>query len=225
MSDRDMAAVLGKLDVDLVGVARLEDWKGTPLEEHARRLLPGASSVVVVGVPIYREVLEHCSPGRSVDGAKMSELLDAHSEFLNRVLDTAIYRIGAASHAAGFKALPLPARGFPYNSRKVASIFSFKGAARAAGLGSIGRHSLVITPQFGPKVRFACCLTEGVLEPAASSPAHDCSNCRVCIDKCPAGAISVPEPGEPFRLNRFACTAFRAGGHCVECLRACPAGK
>ena len=45
------------------------------------------------------------------------------------------------------------------------SIVSAKHAAEAAGLGTIGRHSLLITPEFGSMVWLSVILTEMQLEP------------------------------------------------------------
>ncbi|TES88139.1 MAG: hypothetical protein E3J93_03780, partial [Dehalococcoidia bacterium] len=50
-----------ELDADMVGVAVLDDWKGTRLEETALRLLPQAKSVVVLAMEIYPEVLDLAS--------------------------------------------------------------------------------------------------------------------------------------------------------------------
>jgi epoxyqueuosine reductase QueG len=48
--------ILTKLDVDVAGVTRINDLKGTRLKELALRLLPSAHSIVVVGMEIYPEV-------------------------------------------------------------------------------------------------------------------------------------------------------------------------
>jgi len=50
----------------------------------------------------------------------------------------------------GFKTLPCLRPGTPVDQRYLKAVFSFKDAAREAGLGSIGRHGLLITPRFGP---------------------------------------------------------------------------
>ena len=69
-----------------------------------------------------------------------------------------------ASREFGLRALPLPARGCPKDIRFLEAMFSCKHAAQAAGLGTIGKHSLLITPDFGSRVQLSCCLTEAVLE-------------------------------------------------------------
>jgi epoxyqueuosine reductase len=71
--------------------------------------------------------------------------------------------------------------------------FSHKFAATRAGLGWIGKTDLLITKEFGPRLRLASVLVEGngfefkVSEPITES---ECVNCSVCVDKCPAHAAN-----------------------------------
>lgn len=216
---------LAKLDVDVVGVASLEDWKGTKLEETALKLLPQARSVVVFAMEIYREILDLASPGRAMGVTSLNDLLDANATFLNGRLTKASYDVARASRELGMKALPLPAAGCPLDTRFLQAVISYKHAAQAAGLGTIGKHSLLITPHFGPRVRISCCLTEASLEPARVEASWECASCSICIDGCPAGALAEPQAGEAYAINKFACSSFRnASGGCAECMRLCPSG-
>ncbi|MFH1032101.1 MAG: hypothetical protein V1767_06035 [Chloroflexota bacterium] len=217
---------LAKLDVDAVGVVSLAECKGTKLEESALALLPEARSVVVFAMEIFPEILNLTSPGRAAGQASLNDFLDRHAEYLNGRLTRAAYDVTKASHKAGLKALPLPAVGCPTDVRFLEAVISYKHAAQAAGLGYIGRSSLLITPRFGPRVRLAACLTEVQLEPTKIEISGTCGNCRVCINKCPAEAITVPQGEAAYSINKFACSAFRtASGGCSECLRLCPASK
>ena len=38
--------------------------------------------------------------------------------------------------------------------------FPFKEAARLAGFGSYGKHDMIITPEFGPRVRLVTIITD-----------------------------------------------------------------
>jgi epoxyqueuosine reductase QueG len=218
--------VIGKLDVDVVGVADISQWKGTKLDETAKKLLPKARSVVVLGMEVYPEVLNLISPGRLTGAASMNDLLDRHAEFLSGRITKATYDFAKASRKAGFKALPLPSAGCPMDTRFLDAIFSYKHAGEAAGLGKIGWSSLLVTPEFGARVRLGICLTEAELEPTPVKTMElDCADCGDCIKTCPAGALSKPRKGEPYAINKYACSAFRvSGGGCSECLRVCPAG-
>ncbi|MBI2853435.1 MAG: epoxyqueuosine reductase [Chloroflexi bacterium] len=215
---------LPKLEVDLVGVVALSDAKGSRVEKAALKLLPAARSVVVVALGVFREVLDHARPERTTGSASLNDMLDRHLEYLSGRVTKAAYDIARTSHRNGLKALPLPAVGCPIDARFIMSVFSYKHAGQAAGLGYIGRSSLLITPNHGPRVRLACCLTEAVLEPTAAAEPGMCEGCDICIENCPSKALSVPQPGEPYAINKFACSAFRnAAGGCAECMRLCPA--
>jgi epoxyqueuosine reductase QueG len=106
--------------------------------------------------------------------------------------------------------------------RFLANLFSYKHAAQLAGLGTIGRHSLLITPEFGPRARLACVLTEAPMEPTAGTPKEYCINCDACIRECPAQALQATKAGQAYSINRFACRCYRQTGlMCSVCLKAC----
>ena len=215
-----------KLDVDAVGVASLAEWKGTKLEETALALLPEARSMVVLAMEIYPEILNHSRPERTMGQASLNDLLDGNADFLNSRLTKTAYDVAKACRNNGLKALPLPARGCPLDARFLEAVFSYKHAGQTSGLGYIGRSSLLITPDFGPRVRLSCCLTEASLEPTKAEVVNVCQECKVCINACPAGAIKMPQAEEPYVINKFACATFRnAAGGCSECMRVCPEGR
>ena len=217
---------LARLDVDAFAVVSLKGLAGSKLEQDALRLLPETRSVVVFAMEVYREILGLAKPGRTMGAAPLSDLLDRHNDFINGRLTKAAYDVARASHKIGLKALPLPAAGCPLDTRFLDSIFSYKHAGQAAGLGYIGRSSLLITPDYGPRVRLSCCLTEAVLVADAKAGEDACDGCDVCIRGCPAGALSAPQSDGPYAINKFACSAFRnASGGCSECARLCPAGR
>jgi len=220
-----LSDLIAGLDVDAAGVARIADWKGTKLEETAMKLLPQARSVVVLAMEIYPEILNLVKTGRMMGAASLNDLYDCNTQFISGRLTKAAYDIVRTSHSLGWKALPLPADGCPYDARFLEAVFSYRHAGQAAGLGKIGWHSLLITPQFGPRVRLAVCLTEAALEPTSTEMTLDCDSCGRCLEVCPAGALAKPAEGEQHALNKFACCSFRsAAGGCPVCMRACPVG-
>lgn len=217
---------LSKLDVDAVGVASLHELKRSKLEETALRLLPETRSIVVFAMEIYTEILDNARPGRAMGQASLSDLLDRNADFLSGRLNKAAYDVAKVSHRNSLKALPLPAAGCPLDTRFLEAVFSYKHAGQAAGLGYIGRSSLLISRDFGPRVRLSCCLTEALLKPAKVTTANICEGCDICMEICPAGALNRPQAEEPYVINKFACASFRnASGGCSECMRLCPASR
>ena len=221
--------LVSNLDVDAVGIASLSDLKGSKGEEAVLRLLPGTRSIVVMAMEVYPEILDHSRAGREMGVASLNDLLDRHAEFLNSRLTKTAYDVAKASRSHGLKALPLPAAGSPLDARFLEPVFSYKHAGQTTGLGSLGQSSLLITPDFGPRVRLSACLTEVPLEPrrtTAGDIGNICDGCEICIDNCPARALQRPQAGESYAINKFACFSFRnASGGCSECMRLCPAGR
>ena len=64
--------------------------------------------------------------------------------------------------------------------------------AAAAGLGDIGRHGMLLTPEFGPRQRYAFVLTSAELKETAryKGPALCRKGCRLCAEACPVQALN-----------------------------------
>jgi len=211
-----------KLDVDLLGVASVEIPISTKLRDTATSLLPGAKSVVVVGKEIYREVVALLGPHKGAGEAEYGDLLGPHGDYINGRLNRAVYELAGLFRKDGYRSLPLPAAGCPTDQRFLTAIFSYKHAAQSAGLGNLGRHSLLITPDYGPWVRLACLLTEASLEAFPVSNKDYCIDCDACIRECPAEALKLPQSDATYSMNKFACQAYRkAGLTCGVCIKAC----
>ncbi len=211
-----------KLDLELLGFAPLDEKTPEELRTQARSLLPQARSVVVLGKEIFKEIVALLSPSKAVGEAEPGELFGPHSEYLNGRLTRAAYDLANFFHREGFQCLPLPAAGCPTDQRFLKAIFSYKHAAQLAGLGVIGRHGLLITPQFGPRVRLACLLTNAPSEPSPPIQKNFCLDCAACIRACPAQALQIPKAGEQYAMNKFACRTYRqAGLTCSICLKTC----
>jgi len=211
-----------KLDVELLGAAAINGSTPVPLREQAQALLPEAKSVFVFAKEMYREVVALLGPSKEVGEAEGGELFGPHGDYLNSRLTKAVYDLSGFFRKEGFKTLPLPAAGTPVDQRYLKAVFSFKDAAREAGLGSIGRHGLLITPQFGPRVRLACLLTDAEIESSPKRQKDYCVNCDACIRICPAKVLQPPKEGEIYSMNKFACRTYRqAGLICSVCLKAC----
>lgn len=71
--------------------------------------------------------------------------------------------------------------------------------ARNAGLGWLGKHSLLISPQFGSYVFLGEIIIDSELEYNTSEIKDLCGNCRLCIDQCPTHAIL---PGRTVDSNK-----------------------
>jgi len=214
--------------VDKIGVVRLEDWKGTPLWDYSRKYLTGAKSVIVLMMEVFPEVVKYLTSKHQVGEVALRDLYKRNLNVINGHIDWEAYKIIKKLHELGYKGLAFTAGDPPTDNRLLESAFSYKYAAQAAGLGVIGWHGLLITPEYGSRLRLSAVVTDAPLQPSApSGQEHPCIKCGgACIKICPASAIKMPGEGEEYNNDKYACFAYcSASEGCSECLKACPVGK
>jgi epoxyqueuosine reductase len=77
-----------------------------------------------------------------------------------------------------------------------------KGWAMVAGIGFIGKNTLVIHPKFGSFFHLGELLLNVEITPDEKSPGS-CGKCTLCIDSCPTQALS------PYTLNANLCLSYQ----------------
>lgn len=68
-----------------------------------------------------------------------------------------------------------------------------KGTAVKAGLGWIGKHSILINPKYGTFLALGGILTDADLGEAHPLEKNRCDGCHRCMDVCPTKAIETPQ--------------------------------
>ena len=198
----------------LVGIASVDRFEGAPKGHHPTDLLRGAKSVVVVAHRFFQGVLECDRFGRKSELIPEEEVWDVRRTVFQFMYDTANMRLQqiAAQIAAyleeeGHAALPLPAGGFKVGAGRYA-FFSHRHAAVLAGLGEFGLNNLLLTPDYGPRVRLNSVITRAELEPDPlyeGPPICPGEECGLCLraHECFGELHELDMAGKKMKLARF----------------------
>jgi epoxyqueuosine reductase QueG len=217
------------MDIPLVGVADVRLWDDPPFEPwvpeefRPHAIYPEAKSVIVIGLPISLPVLE-TSPS-----IYYRELYRT----VNILLDQYTYRLANFLNVRGFPSVFVPRDG--YGSIEVllknpVAFFSHRHAAFLAGLGSFGVSNMILTPEFGPRVRFGSVFTAAELPSDPQLLEELCIRCMRCVDMCPARALADADYPEGL-TDRKACASYAADlnrreiSPCGICIKVCPVGE
>lgn len=156
--------------------------------EDPTRLLPGARSIISLALCYYQG--DHGAPPSQPAGriARYAWGQDYHATVERRLNQLKAFILERVPHAA----IRCAVDHAPFLERAY---------AQEAGLGFIGKHTLLITPEHGSWVLLAELVTD--LELDTDQPGvSQCGSCTLCLDACPTGAL------EPFRLDASRCLAY-----------------
>lgn len=223
------------IGVHLIGFAPVTRWSAPPEElPHAlspwipeefwpQSIYPEAKTVIVIGLPVPLPIVE------TAPSIYYHELYKT----VNSMLDSKACEIVNFLNEKGFSSIYLPRDA--YGDIKILierpfAFFSHKHAAYLAGLGSFGQNNVLLTPEYGPRVRFTSIFTTAKIKPDPIKTKDLCTRCLLCVKNCPVGAI--PKKGDfPPPVDKKLC-AIRSlklrdeyRSPCGICIKVCPVGK
>lgn len=181
--------------VDDVGIAPIERFDVLPPEKNPKSIFPECQSVIVLSKRILRGALRGVEEGTNFNstysffGANLLE-----NDFLAMVT----YDLTCWIESQGYEAVPLfgyandadMAFGVPVAPGKPVPnvVVDQNFAAQAAGVAAIGKGGFSLSPEYGPRQRFAMILTDCKLEADPVIKNTTCDGCNACIVGCPLGA-------------------------------------
>ncbi len=215
----DLERLARGLGADLFGVASADAFEGAPSGHLPRNLLRGARSVAVLGIHLLDGAFE-LAPSRPYSITYQVASFE---------LDRIAFRVAKDLQARGHRALQVPASP-PYDLARNMGDLSHRHAAQLAGVGVFGKNSLLLSPEFGPRIRLSSVVTDAALAPGAPLDVDLCGDCERCLHACPAHAFEGPGV-----VDKGVCDAnhVRVGEKlqldgweqmCGVCIRVCPVG-
>jgi epoxyqueuosine reductase len=159
---------------------RVEKWIKMA---QPKEVMPEAKSVIVAGFYyLTGDTMDSTAPGKPC-GKIARVLTHGHSGVYKRIVKLAEF---------------LTDQGF-----QVKGGIHRKSAAVRAGLGFIGKNTLVSNERFGSWVAYQVLVTDAELEFDAPSTIDGCGNCRACVDACPTNALY-----EPYKIDPRRCITY-----------------
>jgi len=204
------------MGADLVGIGSMDRFEGAPKEMDPRYIFPEAKALIGLAFRIPRGYLRGIEEGThfyQYPSMGYSSINEVYAPMVLRELSCFLedhgYE-GAAFRNTGARMVRSDITGSydesPDFGRRIRFsepvapdrpapdvMFQFRIAAFICGLGEIGYSKLFLTPEFGPRQRFAYVLTDAPLEPDPLFEGGICDRCMLCVKECPVGAIGADE--------------------------------
>ncbi len=225
-----------ELGIPMVGFAPVERWakppdelpnefsEWIPEEFWPQSIYPEAKTVIVIGLPVQLPIVE------TAPSIYYHELYKT----VNILLDTKAYEVSNYLTEKGYPSISLPRDGYgdiEVLLKNPSAFFSHKHAAYLAGMGSFGENNVVLTEEYGPRVRFNSIFTTAKIEGSPIIGTNLCTHCHRCVEHCPVNAILVENGTNIQPIDKISCASrsknlrkeFRSP--CGICIKVCPVGK
>ena len=242
----------------IIGFANTERFVNAPKGHHPNDFLPNAKTVISIGVRLPSRLVDWEGLMSSSDIIPNDdirwELESGHwygrigYEAMNIRLEQLGLLVSNYLEDKGYSSLTFPAT-YAHHAgimQKIPGYFaplSHRHAAVLAGLGEFGFNNLVITPEFGPRVRFMSVITSAEITPDPLQQKPIClgEDCLACIKACglPKENLHAIKPLDgisrkdgvfldmPAVVDKTACfTKYNGKARCWgKCIAACPVGR
>jgi epoxyqueuosine reductase QueG len=211
-----------KLGADLCGIAPVDRFSEAPVGFRPTDIYTDAKSVVVVAK-------------RFPEGPFLSKSPIPYTVASIIIIRDVINLICALccrlEQEDGVLAVPVPSEPYEYwdeEKREGKGILSLRHAGYMAGLGVLGKNTLLTNAIFGNRITLGVVLLNVALEPDDLADYDFCTaDCQICLRSCPAGALDGKRVNQ--KLCREKCDGHTKKGEtlylCNNCRKLCPNGK
>jgi epoxyqueuosine reductase len=218
-SSADIKEIVKTLGADACGIANVERFSGTPKGFNPIDVYEKCKSVIVFLKKMPNEAIMANSPVPYTHAAYL-----LYSE-----LDRIGLNLCRKLESIGIPSVPIPTD-TPYlywDAKRThgMGIISLRHAGYLAGLGFLGRNTLLINQEFGNMVYIGAVLTNANLEPSPLVDNMSCpQNCKICLESCPSKALDGNTVNQSLcRKTSFIKTERGFDIYtCSECRKLCP---
>ncbi|NPV89402.1 MAG: epoxyqueuosine reductase [Firmicutes bacterium] len=218
---------LRALGADLIGFSSVRRWEErneVPADFRPQSIWPLARTVIVLGLQM---------PLPMVDTTPSVLHMELYRT-ANQELDGLAYKTVRYLNSRGYPSIFFTRDG--YGSMRALrenprAAFSHVVAAVYAGLGTVGANNVLLTKEFGPRVRLISVFTSLEVEPDPMQEKDLCIKCGFCVKCCPANALTMREDRVLGDYDKMACLSHSEElvrqriYPCGVCTKVCPVGK
>lgn len=221
MDNNYIKEMVYSLGADVCGIASIKRFDHAPKGLHPLDVYSETKSIIVFGKQFSASLFEaNTNVPYTFVKNKSVELLDDIS-----------LKLAITIGSEGYKSIPIPSDE-PYEywdseNNHGRGILSLKHLAQAAGIGCIGKNTLLINKTYGNRLYLGAVITNVELTEDDLIDNFCPENCNICLKACPQEAL------DGITINQKKCrekcaTATPGGGFiyaCNICRKACPFAK
>lgn len=220
----ELREFIKELGVTKIGFANVESY----MPKELNHLKSGISIVI----RLSDEIISHIDK-------EPTHTYYHHYRTINSFIDQITLKISMKLQEWGYLALAVPSSQSINDTekREYKGLLSHKMIATLSGIGWIGKSALLVTEEFGPRVRLGTILTNMKLDYDDPITESKCYECNICTKVCPAFAIKGVnwnrEKSREDLYDAHACSRHMSnhyyhigrGSVCGICVKNCPKGK
>lgn len=243
---KDLEEVFRQNQIPVFGTAAASALETEAFGYRPSDVLENVRTVLCIGVPVPRGIF--------LARAESEALYWRAANVYYRAIDAVLMKAAAVVEDSGETAVPVFGC-FPYtlvgrgNFRGLVSLVAM---GEAAGIGKRGRNGLLFSSRYGPRLLVGGLVTSAELSPETWPQREEAgcpTDCRVCQQECPAGAIdsegrvdgpscakrstgspifstfmkTLKPPAEDVRMiNHVTAVDDHSWYRCIACVSRCP---
>jgi epoxyqueuosine reductase len=208
-----------ELGADLCGIASIDRFRESPTGFHPTDVYRNTNSVISIACRIPESSMNIASPYpytaiENIVSTRVGQIALSLTLYLEKF---------------GYHALLIPSDPYDYWDAETMTgkgILSLKHLGYKAGIGTIGKNSLLCNNEYGNLIKLGAVITDAVLTADPVMKDNLCQdNCTLCIDSCPVGAIGLKGEVSQKKCREFSEINNKRGVEiyaCHACRSVCP---